>query len=213
MPDRARFADLPEDLDLPLATGAPHWYWLAGRPALDLVNTLRERWRRRVETLVTPEDLAAWLVAADLLPAPMPVSRRLLGEARELREAIDSAVAATVAGRRPPRKAIELIDRWLVHAGARPALTVGPGGAPVMTERPPADSPRRALGTVALDAAMLLGSDAERERLRICAGDTCSARFYDRSPGAARRWCSMRACGNVAKARRHRGRHQEVAAR
>jgi hypothetical protein len=38
------------------------WYWLGGRPALDLVNTLRERWRRRVETLVTPGDLGLWLV-------------------------------------------------------------------------------------------------------------------------------------------------------
>src|SRR5436189_81958 len=81
---------------------------------------------------------------------------------------------------RSPREAIELIDRWLVHAGARPALTVGSRGAPVLTERPPADSPRRALGTVALDAATLLGSEVERARLRICAGETCSARFYDR---------------------------------
>ncbi len=28
---------------------------------MDLVNTLRERWRREVETLVTPGDLARWL--------------------------------------------------------------------------------------------------------------------------------------------------------
>src|SRR3954447_19253664 len=134
MPDRSRFADLPNELELPLTAVAGHWYWLGGRPALDLVNTLRERWRRRVETLVTPEDLSAWLVAADLLPAPMPVSRRLLGEARELREATAFAVAATVAGRHPPREAIELIDRWLVHAGARPALAVASRGAPVLTE-------------------------------------------------------------------------------
>ena len=53
--------DLPERLELPLASGEPWWYWLGGRPALDLVNTLRERWRRRVETLVTPADLGLWL--------------------------------------------------------------------------------------------------------------------------------------------------------
>src|SRR4051794_41674537 len=56
--------DLPERLALPLPTGEPWWYWLGGRPALDLVNTLRERWRRRVETLVTPGDLERWLVEA-----------------------------------------------------------------------------------------------------------------------------------------------------
>ena len=71
--------DLPEELALPLATGEPWWYWLGGRPALDLVNTLRERWRRRVETLVTPGDLALWLEHAGL-----PVA----GGARPVTEAV-----------------------------------------------------------------------------------------------------------------------------
>jgi predicted RNA-binding Zn ribbon-like protein len=52
----------------------------------------------------------------------------------------------------------------------------------------------------------MLGTPAERARIRICASETCSARFYDRSPAARRRWCSMQACGNVEKARRHRAR-------
>ena len=60
---------------------------------------------------------------------------------------------------------------------------------------------------VALDAAQMLGTPAERARIRICASGTCSARFYDRSPAGRRRWCSMQACGNVEKARRHRARH------
>ncbi|MEA2137373.1 MAG: hypothetical protein QOG56_523, partial [Solirubrobacteraceae bacterium] len=63
-----------------------------------------------------------------------------------------------------------------------------------------------ALGLIALDAARMLGTAGERARARICASQTCSARFYDRSPAAARVWCSMRGCGNVAKARRHRER-------
>ena len=62
--------DLPGDLALPLERGAPWWYWTGGRPAIDFVNTFRERWRRRVETLVTDEDLAEWFVAAELLDAP-----------------------------------------------------------------------------------------------------------------------------------------------
>jgi predicted RNA-binding Zn ribbon-like protein len=57
---------------------------------------------------------------------------------------------------------------------------------------------------VALDAAQMLGTAAERARVRVCASETCSARFYDRSPAGRRRWCSMRTCGNEAKARRHR---------
>ena len=210
MPPHSIARDLPEDLELPLESGAPWWYWLGGRPALDFVNTRRERWRRQVETLVTPEDLGEWLLEAGLLAVPMRVPREVLREARDLREAIDSAVVALTAGRGVPAPAVETIDGWLVRAGTRPHLVLQ-GGLPVLGERGPADTPRRALGTIALDAANMLGNASERARVRICASDTCSARFYDRSPAGARRWCSMRMCGNVAKARRHRERQRAAA--
>jgi predicted RNA-binding Zn ribbon-like protein len=203
--------DLPEDLVLPLETGAPWWYWLGGRPSVDFVNTRRERWRRGVETLVTPGDLGEWLVKAQLLPAPMRVRRAVLHEAHDLREAIDAALVAAVEGEAPPARAVQLIDDWLVHAGTRPLLALGTDGLPALGERPAADSPRRALGTLALDAATMLGMPAQRDRVRICAAEDCSARFYDRSPAGRRRWCSMRQCGNVAKARRHRDRAREAA--
>jgi predicted RNA-binding Zn ribbon-like protein len=203
--------DLPEDLPLPLASGEPWWYWLGGRPALDLVNTRRERWRRSVETLVTPGDLGGWLVEAGLLPDLRSVPEALLAEAQDLREAIDAGVRAVVDGAPVPADAVAAIDRWLVHAGARPHLTLADGGVPALEERAAADSPRRALAMVALDAAEMLGRPDERARVRICASDTCSARFYDRSPAGRRRWCSMRACGNEAKARRHRARRARAA--
>ena len=57
------------------SAGAPWWYWHGGRPALDFVNTLRERWWRNVETLVTEDDLAEWLVATKVLDAPPRVTR------------------------------------------------------------------------------------------------------------------------------------------
>jgi predicted RNA-binding Zn ribbon-like protein len=203
MPDR----DLPEDLRLPLATGEPWWYWSGGRPAVDFVNTRRERWRRCAETLVTPGDLTAWLVQAGVMDGPAPVPRAVLGQARDLREAIDALLVAAIDTSAPPAEAITLVDDWLVFAGARPQLVAGPGGMPLLTERAAADSPRRALGMIALDAATMLGTD-QRERIRICASATCSARFFDRSPAGRRRWCSMRTCGNEAKARRHRERHR-----
>jgi predicted RNA-binding Zn ribbon-like protein len=201
--------DLPERLALPLASGAEWWYWLGGRPAIDLVNTLRERWRRRVETLVTPGDLGLWLVRADLAPAPPRVTRALLQEARDLREAIDACVEATLAGTPAPRAAARELDRWLVDA--RPKLTRDGTGALVLAERPGTGSARGALATIALDAARMLGTPAEAQRVRICASETCSARFYDRSPAGRRRWCSMSMCGNEAKARRHRERHRAAA--
>jgi predicted RNA-binding Zn ribbon-like protein len=217
MPDR----DLPEDLPLPLVTGEPWWYWSGGRPAVDFVNTQRERWRRSVETLVTPGDLATWLVHAGVMETIAPIPKRWLDQARDLREAIDVLVVATVERRPAPADAVTLIDDWLVFAGARPQLVLAPvdgsGSAdglvvPQLTERAAADSPRRALGTIALDAAVMLGTPQQRERLRICASETCSGRFFDRSPAGRRRWCSMRTCGNEAKARRHRARQKTFTA-
>jgi predicted RNA-binding Zn ribbon-like protein len=197
--------DLPEDLALPLSSGAEWWYWLGGRPAIDLVNTLRERWRRRVETLVSPGDLGLWLVEAGLVAEPPRMTRALLVEARELREAIDLCLQAALAGEPAPRAAVAQIDGWLGHAAVRPRLTVGDGGAPALSEQKPGDAARAALAEIALDAARMLGTD-EAQRIRVCASETCSARFYDRSPAGRRRWCSMAMCGNEAKARRHRAR-------
>jgi hypothetical protein len=124
--------DLPEEFALPLTSGAEWWYWLGGRPALDLVNTLRERWRRRVETLVTPDDLGLWLVRAQLLPGPQRVTRARLGEARELREAIDRCLQAVLARDPAPPAAVSVIDGWLAHAAPRPALAVAADGTPAL---------------------------------------------------------------------------------
>ena len=202
---RAIARDLPDDLALPLASGADWWYWLGGRPALDLVNTLRERWRRRVETLTSPSDLAEWLVRAELLREPPRVTRALLDDARDLREAIDVCVQAALAREPAPRAAVARIDGWLGHAAVRPRLVIGDTGAPALGEHEPTDPARAAVAEIALDAARMLGTD-EAQRIRVCASETCSARFYDRSPAGQRRWCSMATCGNEAKARRHRAR-------
>src|SRR3954468_8160242 len=205
--------DLPERLALPLPTGEPWWYWLRGRPPLDLVNTLRERWRRRVETLVSPDDLQLWLVRAGVMTeeTDVAVTADVLAEARALREAIDAGVTALVDGEAVPSAAVKRIDAWLKFSGARPALLVGPDGLPALAERGEGHTPRRALGEIALDAARMLGDPADRARVRVCASETCSARFYDRSPAGKRRWCSMRTCGNEAKARRHRARVRDAA--
>jgi predicted RNA-binding Zn ribbon-like protein len=199
--------DLPDGLPV---SGIPYWYWLGGRPATDFVNTRRERWRRDVECLLSVDEVVTWLVRAGLLPQPMRAPASILGEARALREAIDAGVRAAVERSVPDPAAVGLIDDWLALAGSRPALVAGTGGVPVLSERARADSPRRALGMVAYDAARMLGIPTERARVRICGSDTCSARFYDRSPAAGRRWCSMARCGNQHKARRWRETHERA---
>lgn len=198
--------DLPADLSLPLERGAPWWYWLGGRPALDFTNTFRERWNRCVETLVTGADLGEWLVQAQLLDIVPPVSDSALARARELREAINDGVVAALAGEPVPEHTLAALARELPHA-TRAEAVVRVDGALALVPAPPADPVAHALGLVARDAVEMFGA---ADRIRVCASATCSARFFDRSPTGNRRWCSIRGCGNVEKARRHRRRQQET---
>jgi predicted RNA-binding Zn ribbon-like protein len=197
--------DLPHDVSLPLASGAPWWYWLGGRPAIDFVNTHRERWWRNVETLVTPADLSLWLQQASLLDEPAAATAGELRGARRLRDAINAGLEAAVERAGTPSRATEEINRWLARVTFPQRLRAGDGGVTALLPMRPADPVRSALAQVALDAATLLGT-TQRDRIRICASETCSARFYDASRAGTRRWCSMTGCGNTAKARRHRAR-------
>ena len=43
------------------------FHFLAGRPCLDLVATIGERWRRGFERLRRPDDLARWAVESALV--------------------------------------------------------------------------------------------------------------------------------------------------
>lgn len=195
------------DVELPLESGAGHWTWYGGRPALDLLNTRRERSRRDIETLVVAGDVGAWLAEARLAPPGTETSEVQLAAARRLRDAIDACVDGLLGGHPVPTAAVAEIDSWLEGARLNPRLELR-AGHPALVEPPPADPMAHGLGLVALDAARMLGTK-ERERVRICASETCGVRFYDHSPAARRRWCSMERCGNVAKARRHRGRERK----
>jgi len=46
------------------------------------------------------------------------------------------------------------------------------------------------------------------ERIRRCAHPNCILYFYDTSKNGTRRWCSMKTCGNRAKAQRFQQSHR-----
>ncbi len=196
---------VPDDVALPLTTGHDWWHWLGGRPSIDLLNTRRERWRRDIETLVTPTDMTEWLYRARLLDDAHDASPAQLRNAHRLRRAIDECLLAVVAARPIPRTAVADINRQIPDATTAVLLHCDGTGqlslAPVIV----ADPIDHALGRLAVDAAAILGSDL-RTRVRICAADRCSTRFYDASRAGTRQWCSMSGCGNAAKAQRHRAR-------
>jgi predicted RNA-binding Zn ribbon-like protein len=44
--------------------------------------------------------------------------------------------------------------------------------------------------------------------LKACPADDCQYAFYDRSRNHSAVWCDMKVCGNRAKVRQFRTRHQ-----
>lgn len=178
------------------------WVWYGGRLSVDFVNTLRYRFEGGRELLKDPADLAAWLAAAGLCPAGVPVAPADLVRARELREAIDGGIRAAIERRPLPARLLRVLNDHLERAPAGVRLVQGVDGLRREDVDPAADVDAL-LCRVAVDAADLLGTDA-RGTVRICPGDGCSGRFVDRSPGRRRRWCSMAGCGNRAKVAHHR---------
>jgi predicted RNA-binding Zn ribbon-like protein len=169
------------------------------------------------EYLREPADLAAWLAEAGLITPPAAAGRSpvvrdtvvrdtvdgdILAGALALREAINTAVTATVAAVSVPDRAVRCVNEWIAAEPHRPALRLE-AGMPVLRAPRAARTPRGALALLAADAAELLGTGL-RERLRICPGPGCRGRFLDDSPAGRRRWCSMAVCGNRSKAAIHR---------
>jgi hypothetical protein len=185
-----------------LVSGAAWWYWLGGRPAVDLVNTLRERRcgasRRLSRPTTRPVARARAARAcgatreprARARPATCAGDRRMhAGGARAAGADRGGRHHRRLAGARSARTQLELTDDGTLSSAAR-------------ADRPGQARARR--GGV-FDAARMLGTPAGAARIRVCASATYSARFYDRWPAAA--GAGARAlCGKRGKARRHRDR-------
>jgi predicted RNA-binding Zn ribbon-like protein len=174
----------------------------------DFVNT-RELDPVR-EELGTPDALAAWLRERSLLKENDPIradppGRDVgadLARALDLREAIRRLLFANNGGTVQVAD-LALLDRMAVDSGLRPRF---PASGRVLLE-PAAPGVRGALGRLlaALADAMQEGTWS---RLKACAADDCGWAFYDSSKNRSGHWCSMRVCGNRAKARQFRQRRR-----
>jgi predicted RNA-binding Zn ribbon-like protein len=153
------------------------------------------------EELNTPDDLLAWAARSAHLPAGM--LRRFarpsgaFDAAMALRETIHHCFAATAAGQAPTAADLAALNTALAEAPTR--RSVQPGGWDVGL---PAPSAVALLAPVLWSAADLLGG-SQVARVRQCANPACGWLFLDHSKAGNRRWCSMSACGNRAKAHRH----------
>ncbi|MFJ7156130.1 CGNR zinc finger domain-containing protein [Streptomyces sp. NPDC101118] len=182
---------------------------LTGEPlALDLLNT---RWMQEGEPqdlfagaagLTRLEGLDVWMsangLATDGLSAPFRADAPTLIHLLTAREAL-----ARVVDDHGAPKAREVVDAVLEHGRVR--LTLDPEGP---GERPEFDD--RSWGPAWLAARNYLDLlDTAPDRIRKCAHEACVLHFFDTSRNGTRRWCSMAACGNRAKASRHYARSRD----
>ncbi|MFF3495276.1 CGNR zinc finger domain-containing protein [Streptomyces sp. NPDC002795] len=98
-------------------------------------------------------------------------------------------------------------DTGAADAGTVPTEsgTTSTGGHSVLVPDPDLTAPRKALAALAI-AWSELAVTGEAARLKRCSEHACAWVFWDTSKNRSRRWCSMRVCGNRAKARRYAAR-------
>jgi predicted RNA-binding Zn ribbon-like protein len=163
-----------------------------------LVNTLNLEFER--DLLASPDDAAAWLGTAGLWSGG-PLGRGRRAVLAELREACRGVLWAHTERRADPAAAARLATAL---GSCRLTLAAGPAGD-LRLDCADHDPFARAVGAVAtaIAEAAVAGT---WDRLKSCPGHLCGWAFYDRSPAARSRWCSMQVCGARTKMRTYRGR-------
>jgi predicted RNA-binding Zn ribbon-like protein len=186
--------------------------------SLDFANTVAWRGSEPAESLHTIGELLAWVAATKTVP------ERAIGElgkwfdahpaqavavfaaAIEIREVIYRLLRCAASESAPAREDLRGLNSALGDAAPRAILDRADNGFGWRVEAKPTLA--GILAPVLWSAADILVS-ADSPRVRQCANDRCLWLFLDDSKNGTRRWCSMQACGNRAKAHRHYLRQKE----
>jgi predicted RNA-binding Zn ribbon-like protein len=166
---------------------------------LDFVNTRGIEPRR--DDLDSPRALSMWFADRGLVNAGCRATGTDLREAREVREAIRTLLAAHNALPGAGEAATETLQR----AARRTGLAVRFTDTGYELE-PTAAGVRGALGRVLVAVAATM-ADGTWSRLKVCRADDCAEAFLDTAKNRSRAWCSMESCGNRHKVRAYRARH------
>ena len=186
---------------------------IGGRLCLDFTNTIGSVFRpieseklssyrdllifARRAGMLGPDEERALAEEATRRPAE---AERVVAEAYRLRAALFTLFYPD----RPHRdEALSVLNRHVVSARARQVLVSSDAGFGFAFRDDDVSNLERPLWPIALSGAELLTSSG-LARVRACSNEsTCTWLFVDESKNHSRRWCSMRDCGNRAKARRH----------
>jgi len=187
-----------------------------GHPALDLVNSLDNRFREDGpnEMLASYADLLRFLEETGLLSrqrargltkglAPEAAQRALLS-VRELRESAATVIYGILEEKPPSQADLQVLERHFFEAGRHQELQWERSGLAWNWGRFETE-PDLPVWILARSLSEILLSD-QMARVRTCAVHTCRWLFLDTSKNHSRRWCNMKVCGNRMKARRFQAR-------
>jgi predicted RNA-binding Zn ribbon-like protein len=180
---------------------------------LDFANTLSYRGGDAEESSHNFGELVRWCAANALLTGEgceralrwsdtyPEQAAAIFADAIAIREASYRIFFAIAAGRTPQTRAVTAVNRALAAAPVRRVLVRGNKGFGWQIDQDAFSAPSL-LAPVLWSAGDLMVSP-DTIRLRHCSNDKCLWLFLDDSKNGSRRWCSMQACGNRAKAHRH----------
>jgi predicted RNA-binding Zn ribbon-like protein len=198
-----------------------------GHPALDLVNSLDNRFRHDGpnEILVGYGELLRFLGESELLDtqqirllgkgASDEAAQLTLRSVRELREAAAGVFYAAFEQRTPAPADIKALERYFLAASQHRELHWQTGAqghrhthANITWQWAASEAdPKLPLWILSQSVSDLLLSE-DLARVRTCDVDTCRWLFLDTSKNHTRRWCNMKVCGNRMKARRFQARRE-----
>lgn len=200
---------------IPIAPAAPPFVFLGERLWLDFINTDDVRRGQRLDLLRDFGALIAWLDAAAVLDAERGGSMRrraaqqpagataALAEARRVRAALRALAERGLQSAEVRGHALTEINRVLGRSAGTRRVEARGNGTFVRAFVPVGDAFAGLMIPVVESAAdtLVLG---ELARVRRCGDPRCPRVFFDTTKNGRRRWCDMSACGNRAKAARHR---------
>jgi predicted RNA-binding Zn ribbon-like protein len=145
------------------------------------------------------DSLAQWCEETDLC---RQADERALADLRAFREALRAVLEAN-AGEGESAERWRALEPFAARTGYTMSIT--PAGTPAL--RPLGSGADAAIGAL---LAIVYNAIAEGTwpRLKACRKHSCRWAFYDRSKNGSGAWCSMRVCGNRAKAQRRRAREK-----
>lgn len=189
------------------------FYFVGERLWLDFVNTEAIENGDPVDLLGGFDDLMTWSVGAQLITAAQarelsrrwsgtPEAARAFTQAVAFRAALRKMAERIAAGRSPlPQATLDGINDVLrARTGELELVRTSAGFE--MRFRPRFSEPAHLLVPIAESVADVVSRD-NLALLKKCQNPQCVLYFYDTTKNHARRWCSMTACGNRAKAAAH----------